>query len=89
MLMNIFYGFMALTNSADLFEEDPKLRFKVLRGITASVVIMFGIFKIAPMFISLKATIIAFIITEILFGIFETIVLYGMVGYDEEDEEER
>lgn len=89
MLMNIFYGFMALTNSADLFEEDPKLRFKVLRGITASVVIMFGIFKIAPKFISLKTTIIAFIITEILFGIFETIVLYGMVGCDEEDEEER
>lgn len=89
MLMNIFYGFMALTNSADLFEEEPKLRFKVLRGITVSVAVIFGIFKIAPKFISLKATIIAFIITEILFGIFETIVLYGMVGYDEEDEEER
>lgn len=88
MLMNMFYGFMALTNSADLFEEDPKLRFKVLRGIIASVIIMFGIFKIAPMFISLKATIIAFIITEILFGIFETIVLYSMLDY-EEDEEER
>lgn len=88
MLMNMFYGFMALTNSADLFEEDPKLRFKVLRGIIASVIIMFGIFKIAPMFISLKATIIAFIITEILFGIFETIVLYSMLDY-EDDEEER
>lgn len=89
MLMNIFYGFMALTNSADLFKEEPKLRFKVLRGITASVAVIYGIFKIAPKFISLKTTIIAFIITEILFGIFETIVLYGMVGYDEEDEEER